>query len=166
MLEPACAREFLLRGADPNATGPQKKTPLYRAIRSGRVELADLLVDYGAKVEPNLLFETVGSRKRYGDIMTKYLLDRGVDPNRANSEEFGGPLHLAVLCSKPHIIKMLLDAGADPTAPSSGWRHHGQTPEQILETFSDQEDALAEENAVLRLLGLGQAENPEPQAVC
>ncbi|PVH69651.1 hypothetical protein DL98DRAFT_598461 [Cadophora sp. DSE1049] len=144
--DPAVIRLYFDHGLDPNAT------------QTGGEPILGL--------EPNLLFETVGYRQKYGDLMTKYLLDKGVHPNRATSEEFGNPLHLAALASKPHIVRMLLDAGADPTTPSSSWRFLGQTPEQIvLETLSDPEDATNEEKAVLRLLRLGQAEESEANEV-
>ncbi|KAH7360795.1 hypothetical protein BKA65DRAFT_192607 [Rhexocercosporidium sp. MPI-PUGE-AT-0058] len=150
----SCAREFLSRGTDPSRCGPSKMTPLYRALDIGEVDLAELLIEYGAKVEPNLLWATVGLRKQYGELMTKYLLDKGLDPDQAVSEEWGNPLHLAALAAEPEIVKMLLDAGADRTILSTGWRFRGNTAEQIvLATMTGLEDVEHEkEEAVLRLL--------------
>ncbi|KAG4434663.1 hypothetical protein IFR05_009868 [Cadophora sp. M221] len=137
MSNPACAREFLSRGTDPNATGPRGETALYCALTNDNLEIADLLVEYGAKLEPKLLFTTIRLRWRGPDTrirerMTKFLLDKGVDPNQATSEEWGTPLHLAVFYAIADIVKMLLDAGADRTVPSTGWRYHGLTPEQLM----------------------------------
>ncbi|KAK0105562.1 hypothetical protein ONS95_004095 [Cadophora gregata] len=129
ILDLSCAREFLTRGTDPNAFGPSKTTALYRALDVDEVELAELLVTDGATLQPDLLWATVGLRKRNGELTTKFLLDKGLDPNQAVSEKWGHPLHLAALAAEPNIIKLLLDGGADRTIPSTGWRFPGKTAE-------------------------------------
>jgi ankyrin repeat protein len=137
LVDPACARELLTRGADPNIFGPGTKSPLYGAVFGGRTSLAELLLEYGANLDPDLLFVTAAPRRQYGEPMTKFLLDKGIDPNPV-SAEWGTPLHLAVYAGKPNIVKLLLDAGADPTTKSAaGTRHYpGQTPSQIAQTLS------------------------------
>lgn len=103
----------------------------------GRTSLAELLLAYGAKLDPDLLFVTAAPRRQYGELMAKFLLDKGLDPNPI-SAEWGTPLHLAVYASNPNIVKLLLDASADPTTHSAaGTRHYpGQTPSQIAQTLS------------------------------
>ena len=149
-----CAREFLSRGADPNASGPSKKSLLQCALISGYEEKAELLISYGAKIEPNLLWSTVGSRKRHGERMTRFLLEKGVDPNQALSEEWGRPLHLAAAVADVKLVELLLGAGAERGAVSTGWRVEGMTAEEVVvERISWCEDAENEEwKAVLRLL--------------
>ncbi|KAH7346869.1 hypothetical protein BKA65DRAFT_595302 [Rhexocercosporidium sp. MPI-PUGE-AT-0058] len=154
ILDPSCAREFLTRGTDPNASGPSKTTALYRALDVGEVELAELLVTHGATLEPDLLWATVGLHKRHGELTTKFLLDKSLDPNQVVSEKWGNPLHLAALAAEPKIVKLLLDGGADRTIPSTGWKYPGKTAEQIVSvTMSSPGDPENEkEEAVLRLL--------------
>ncbi|KAF4244275.1 hypothetical protein CNMCM8980_007212 [Aspergillus fumigatiaffinis] len=82
LTNPACARELLSRGADPNRSGPGGVPPVVRAI--------------------------VGNP-------STICCAKGLDPN-TTSEKCGTPLHLAVRLGKPNIVKLLLDAGADPTA--------------------------------------------------
>lgn len=64
MKDPAYAHEFLSRGADPNATGPSKKSPLYCAITSTNLKVAEVLLEYGATLDPNLLFAVLGYYRR------------------------------------------------------------------------------------------------------
>ncbi|CZS90865.1 uncharacterized protein RCO7_06687 [Rhynchosporium graminicola] len=82
-----CARGLLLRGADPDVFGPTKRTSLYGTLNCGELELAELLIAYGAKVMPNLIWAAVGLRRPYGELATKFLLDEGLDPNQAASKE-------------------------------------------------------------------------------
>ncbi|PKX96892.1 ankyrin repeat domain-containing protein [Aspergillus novofumigatus IBT 16806] len=62
---PACARELLLQGADPNLTNSRGITPLIRAIVSTHeadISLPELLLAHGAKLESDLLFTALGPR--------------------------------------------------------------------------------------------------------
>lgn len=94
--------------------------------------LLELYLAYGANLEPNLLFLAVDVRVPHGDLKTKFLLDRGLDPN-ITSPEWGTPLHRAIYATQTKAVKVLLDAGADPTAISVGRRHHGKSPAQVAE---------------------------------
>ncbi|CZT43400.1 uncharacterized protein RSE6_03432 [Rhynchosporium secalis] len=95
--DPACARELLTAGADPDVSGSFRKNPLERTMgdRPAAPVLAELLLAHGARLEPELLFLPLVGRKSSGTVMTKFLLDRGLDPNTI-SEIWGTPLHLAV----------------------------------------------------------------------
>lgn len=99
---------------------------------SGKIDKAELLLEYGAKLESDFLFITAAPRRTYGLLMTKFLLDRGADPN-VTSQEWGTPLHLAVYAKNPNIVKLLLDAGADPTARSVGTKYLGHSPLEIAQ---------------------------------
>lgn len=119
--------------------------------------MARLLLDYGAKLDPNLLFTTINLRWRGPDtgtreLMTKFLVDEGVDPNQAKSEEWGTPLHLAAFRANGDLVKMLLDAGADRTSVSTGWRYSGLTPEQLMLARNGGGNSSDEWNAILSLL--------------
>ncbi|RMJ20767.1 hypothetical protein PHISP_08363 [Aspergillus sp. HF37] len=135
LINPACARELLSRGADPNLCGPKGTPPLGRAIvstREGDLSLLELYLAYGAMLEPRLLFYAVAPRVHQGELMTRFLLGKGLDPN-VTSEEWGTPLHRAAYAAKPDIVKLLLDAGADPTAISVGRKYYGKSPAQVAE---------------------------------
>ena len=45
------ARLLIERGADPNTVGVLDYTPLHHASEYGRIEIARLLIEYGANVE-------------------------------------------------------------------------------------------------------------------
>ena len=60
---------------------------------TGIIDKAELLLEYGAKLESDLLFIAAAPRMIYGELITKFLLDRGADPN-VTSQEWGTPLHL------------------------------------------------------------------------
>lgn len=64
--------------------------------------------------------------------MTSFLLAKGLDPNQFDAE-WGTPLHFAVWTGKPSIVKILLDAGADPTALSACRSHYGEPPPAAAE---------------------------------
>lgn len=139
LLNPACARVLLSRGADPNLCGPAGRSPLYYAIQSSKeesvlIELLDLLLEHGAKLEPGLLFAAVTPRIRHQELVTRYLLDKGLDPSTTTNSEWGTPLHLAVYAAKPNLVKLLMDAGADPNSTVYGRRYPGKTPLQMAQT--------------------------------
>lgn len=155
--DPACAREFLSRGTDPNAIGPSGKTALFYALQKANVAMAEVLVEYGARLEPNFLFSTMLLRWRgqytgIRELMTKFLLDEGVNPNQAVSEEWGTPLHLAVFLANADIVKMLLDEGADRTAISVGRKYPDLTPEQLVLAMNNGEDLSDEWLSIMGLL--------------
>jgi len=138
LCDPACARELLLRSADPNVSGPRGYSPLRYAMTTSSEEtmstsLPELLLEYGAKLEPDLLFVVVAPRVKFAELRTKFLLAKGLDPNSI-SAEWGTPLHLAVYSAKPIVVKLLLDAGADPTVRAAATtKYPGQTPAQVAE---------------------------------
>ncbi|KAE8151547.1 ankyrin repeat-containing domain protein [Aspergillus avenaceus] len=137
--DPACVRELLSRGADPNRCGPRGVSPLVRTIVSSRgenISCLELLLAHGAQLKSSLLFSAVGSRVPQGEPVTKFLLDKGLDPNTTDAK-WGTPLHLAIHSCKPNIVKLLLDAGADPAGVSNGTEFPGETPLQVAESVED-----------------------------
>ncbi|KAE8157568.1 ankyrin repeat-containing domain protein [Aspergillus tamarii] len=136
---PASVRELLSAGADPNLCGPRKIPPLGRAIIAINEEdlsLLDVYIEYGATLSADLLFYGMRPRVRQAELKTQFLLNKGLDPN-VTDDEWGTPLHLAICCSRINVVKLLLDAGADPTVVSGGRRTYGKTPAQVAENVQD-----------------------------
>lgn len=128
MADPACAREFLSRGADPNRIGPSGIPLLVSAIISSEdTSRLEVLLEYGAKLENEYLFAVFRRRVRQKLLKISFLLAKGLDPNQINGE-WGTPLHCAVANGSPGLVRMLLDAGADPTVRSTGNQYYGEPP--------------------------------------
>jgi ankyrin repeat protein len=118
MADPVCAREFLSRGADPNRIGPSGKSILVGAIVSSEdTSWIEVLLEYGARLEQEYLFYALRPRVRQKLQKTSFLLAKGLDPNQINVE-----------CGSPGLVRILLDAGADPTVRSTGKSYHGEPP--------------------------------------
>ncbi|KAL4907228.1 ankyrin repeat-containing domain protein [Aspergillus multicolor] len=152
-LDPECAALLLEAGADPNRCGPRGIPSLGRAIVSARspdTALLELYIAHGAKLEPNLLFYAVRPRVQQSEAMTRFLLNRGLDPNAASDNEWGTPLHCAAANGKVNLVRMLLEAGADPTViPSSSRKVGRTTPAQAAESRVRHQESREE---ILRLL--------------
>ncbi|KAJ5152932.1 uncharacterized protein N7482_009410 [Penicillium canariense] len=150
MQDPECAREFLSRGADPNRVGPQGTPVLLTAIaclREDDTTLLELFLEYGARLKPEHLFEALGRRDTDSQFKTSYLLGKGLDPN-ASHTTWGTPLHCAIRNNHTSAIKVLLDAGADPTVRSEGRHFHGKTALEVAEWVRNPNDR----SAILSLL--------------
>lgn len=91
-------------------------TPLYSACETGSVEIAQLLLKKGAKV--NVTCDTYSDKtplhaaSREGhELLVKMLLDNGADPNIATCDG-ETPLHAASARGYSLIVKTLLEKGA------------------------------------------------------
>ncbi|KAF5865110.1 hypothetical protein ETB97_005351 [Aspergillus alliaceus] len=139
LINPASARELLLAGADPNLCGPRKIPPLGRAlvtIKEEDLSLLDLYIEHGATLSADLLIFAMAPRVRQAELKTRFLLNKGLDPN-VTSDEWGTPLHCAICCARPNVVKLLLDAGADLTIVSGGRKTYGKSPMQVAESVPD-----------------------------
>jgi ankyrin repeat protein len=96
-------------------------------ISSEDTSRIEVLLEYGAKLENEYLFAAFRRRVRQKLLKTSFLLAKGLDPNQINAE-WGTPLHCAVANGSPGLVKMLLDAGADPTVRSTGKQYYGEPP--------------------------------------
>jgi len=124
---------LLDNGANINQTNPKKMTrwnepyrPILYTIDQGSVELVKTLFKNGANVEAIdvLLSDVVlhASRARVADL-ARVLLDNGANPNFNRSVEDHAFILLdAVKRDDRHLVRVLLQAGADPTVKGAGKR--------------------------------------------
>ena len=116
--------KLLLDKADVNLRDNLGNSPLHLALRKDKREIFDELLEKNADVnipgrsergkEQTVLYAAINSND---EELVKKLLDRGANPNQADSE---GSLPLAETVIGPginlEIVKMMLDKGANPNA--------------------------------------------------
>jgi ankyrin repeat protein len=119
---------LLVRGADPNGKTRPDTTrlpiaalkdgdgsplePLDIAIGERDVRAAEILLDHGAKIHKR---GTLGAAvSTHFEPMVRFFLERGLDPNVETNLWNWTPLMHAVYNACPGIVRILLEAGADP----------------------------------------------------
>jgi len=97
------------------------------------IEILELLLSYGAELDPGALFKAMLPESGGMPIM-KFLIDRGIDLNGRDSSTgtrkyraYGTPLHYAVELGSRETAELLLENGADYTI-KDGW---GKTPAEM-----------------------------------
>ena len=121
-------KSLLSKGVDPNCVAIiavkrlhlrwQDATPLFSAVLKSHIDVARLLIEAGA--DPNIAHNS-GESPLYmaavavGDhiSMVKLLIERGANLNTGNSRLIN-PLHGASIFGRTEVVKVLIDAGADP----------------------------------------------------
>ncbi|KAH9056837.1 ankyrin [Lactarius vividus] len=130
------ARLLLERGVDVNARNKSKTTPLHSAAFNGRLEIVQVLLDYGAIADAeNDDGETPLDRASQGNYysgadgasIARLLLERGVDVNARNKSK-NTPLHSAAFNEMLEIVPVLLDYGAIADAEND----EGETPLNLV----------------------------------
>jgi ankyrin repeat protein len=102
------------------ATGVKDSTPLNCAVRTGRREIAELLLTKGADIDlpDDIGFTPLHCAAGRGDKpMVEFLLAKGAS---VNTKAYGGvtPLHMAVNSRRKDVVELLVVRGADLTAKS------------------------------------------------
>ena len=120
---PAEVRAQLRRGVSPDSMDERGDSALVVASRSGQLEVAQILVDGGAKVnlrnkwgDTALMVAALNGR----DQIVRYLRGKGGDVNNVGWTA----LHYAAVNGHADVAKYLLDQGANPLASSP----NGVTP--------------------------------------
>jgi ankyrin repeat protein len=126
-------RLLVENGVNVNAPGPDRDSPLLRAVagdsvpsaipdpnppsEDDRAEIVELLIKNGAKVdvEPYAGMTWMHAGVPYrGARVIKALLKAGVQPDLPAGSKDRTPLHIAAMSGRVETVQLLLDAGADP----------------------------------------------------
>ncbi len=99
------------------------KPPLLIAVDTGRIELAELLIEYGA--DPDFTDYEYGillnaAQNNQHPELLRMLLEAGADPNKATGNEYT-PLLAAAESNNLTACQLLLEYGADPNPPLLTW---------------------------------------------
>lgn len=109
------AQYMMQKGMNPNTISWQHVTILHDMAKTGQLDKAKLLIDYGADINPidEAYHSTpLGLAARWGQTeMVEYLLQQGADPNLSGAA-WSTPMAWAKKKGFPEIAKMLVGAGA------------------------------------------------------
>jgi ankyrin repeat protein len=111
-------RYFLDAGMNPDAADSDGKTPLVAAAEKGRLEIVQLLLNKGAKVDLRdgkyratpLIWASLGGHEAIAEL----LLARGADPKIKEQKQGVDALIAASARGRTKLVKLLLDHGANP----------------------------------------------------
>jgi ankyrin repeat protein len=108
--------ELLLKKAEVNVISAEGFTPLHCAALSGNASLVSALINRGANVNTvdHLGYNALAFAVREGHLKAATaLLSAKANVNSRIVEDDLSILHIAVLCNRRDVLKLLLDNGAD-----------------------------------------------------
>ena len=127
-IRPETISYMLEEGADLAVRDNEGKTPLFAFVREygANLTVIEILIEHGA--DPNTADNTglgLLSRRCAPDF-AQMLIDGGLDVNRTD-QRGRTPLHWQVETGNEQVVRILRDAGADPTIQDQD----GNTPDQL-----------------------------------
>lgn len=128
---------MLEHGADPNVKNLRGVTPLRTAVTSHKLEAAQLLLDHGAALEPDLFHQAIKAYSltgRVSESMFRLLVEAGLDINYDTTGN-GTPLHMATFYGDKRNVELLLRLGADPNIVVPDDRGDAYTPAELAKRY-------------------------------
>lgn len=116
------AQQAIDNGANVNATGSLKRTPLFAAAFCDRPAVAMLLIDKGSQVnakDANGMSPLHAAVVIGGADTARVLIEKGADMN-IRDPSGRTPLHVAAATDQMALVELLLERGADPVARDKG----------------------------------------------
>lgn len=104
--------ELLRHGASPEAINGASHTPLQLALLAGKTEVARLLVNQGARLDPQPLLALLVAAGVSDRDALAFVVARGADVNAADAAG-DRPLHRAVIQGQLLLVKRLIALGAE-----------------------------------------------------
>ncbi|MBK5222954.1 MAG: ankyrin repeat domain-containing protein [Acidimicrobiia bacterium] len=127
---------LLSRGANPNGLDDRQISPLSLVAISGRLDMAQALLDAGADPDSGssggrTIVSPLGGAAGAGEVeMTALLIDAGAGPDAdVNSDDGMRLLPHASMYGYTDAMRLLLDAGADP---NGGYDRRANTAGPLL----------------------------------
>ncbi len=130
------AKHLLRKGVAVDERLPGGGTALYMAIRSRDPGAVSLLLEAGATVDPGppAAAPIIYAASMRSEEILRLLIDAGADVNAVNPRNGLTPLHRAIE-SGPGVVKLLLDAGANPRVSDID----GRTPLDVAREIEHRE---------------------------
>lgn len=146
--------ELLSEGLDPQAPGPDGRTPVQLAIENDRADALRVLLDHGVAADAPL--PTWDRRSPLHDAAVRadaatvaLLLDRGADADRL--DRVGrSPLYDAVTHGREQTVRVLLEHGANPNLAPPGEALIGLTHSNSIRALLEDHGAQPPEEQSLR----------------
>lgn len=137
------AKELLINGADPNAKDEnyEKITPLFLAVENGSVEMVEMLLNFGAKVNARDRSKQTPLMRLDEDAtpeLVELLIRHGAKVDAVDSKG-SSPLILAAGAANADVVKALIDAGSDVKLRNK----EGQTALMKAASYDDIESVRA-----------------------